>query len=272
MLSALAGAGSPDSDPGLENEGLAGASAIVAELIVEAKGSLPVTETERWAAAPNTTGVLQGRFPARLQLQNARAGFETFRRQWNAQVVRETDNSMSFQVPFPGGFWKRWLEGGRGLLVEVRWSRPRPASAALPELSVRIRCPDKKKRPDETLVREVGPLLLDSLRSQLEAYPERRTQERVSWPHPVRARFLLEDNTSGEIIDGKGKDISLGGMGLYLPAPPLVRNSSWNCVPLRAASRSCSAVTASVSNVVAMDGSRQAFCSRNVEGRRRNAE
>ncbi|MGH7171446.1 MAG: PilZ domain-containing protein, partial [Gemmataceae bacterium] len=151
---------------------------------------------------------------------NARAGFDTFRRQWNAQVVRETDNSMAFQVPFPGSFWKRWLEGGRGLLVEVRWTRPRPASAALPELSVRIRCPDKKKRLDETLIREVGPLLLDSLRSQLEAYPERRTQERVAWPHPLRATFLLADNTSGETIDGKGKDISLGGMGLYLPRAP----------------------------------------------------
>jgi hypothetical protein len=155
-----------------------------------------------------------------LPQQNPRAGFETFRRQWNAQVVRETENSMVFQVPLPGGFWKRWLEGGRGLLVEVRWSRPRPASTALPELSVRIRCPDKKKRPDESLVREVGPLLLDSLRSQLEAYPERRTQERVPWPHPVRATFVLAEDTPSETIEGRGKDISLGGMGLYLPRAP----------------------------------------------------
>ncbi|MGH7174398.1 MAG: protein kinase domain-containing protein, partial [Gemmataceae bacterium] len=60
LLSALEGARSPDSDPNLEREGLAGASAIVAELIIEAKGSLPMTETERWAAAPTSTGVLQG--------------------------------------------------------------------------------------------------------------------------------------------------------------------------------------------------------------------
>ena len=218
LLSALEGARSPDSDPLFQSEDLAGASALVAELIVEAKGSLP--ETERWAAAPAVTGVLQARFPARLPPQNARAGFETFRRQWNAQVLREAENSMLFQVPFPGHFWKRWLDRGRGLLVEVRWTRPRPTSSALPELSVRIRWPDKKKRLDESLIREVGPLLLDSLRSQLEAYPERRIQERVAWPHPVRATFLLADNTCGETIDGKGKDISLGGMGLYLPRAP----------------------------------------------------
>ena len=220
LLAALEGARSPVSDPLLEKEGLAGASAIVAELIVEAKGSLPGTETERWAAAPAGAGVLHGRFPARLPLQNVRSGFATFCRQWNAQVVRETDNSMAFHVPLPGSFWKRWLESGRGLLVEVRWTRPRPGNAALPELSVRVRCPDKKKRPDELLVREVGPLVLDSLRSQLEAYPERRSQERVAWPHPVRATFLLADNICGETIDGKGKDISLSGMGLYLPRAP----------------------------------------------------
>jgi serine/threonine protein kinase len=220
LVSALEGAQSRDSDPLLRGEGLPATSAIIAELIVESKRALPVTETEGWAAAPAGAGVLQGRFPARLSPQNARAGFETFRRQWNAQVVRETENSLVFQVPFPGSFWKRWFGGTRRLLVEVRWTRPRPASAALPELSVRICCPDKKIRPDEPLVREVGPLLLDSLRSQLEAYPERRTQERVSWPHPVRATFLLAENAPGETIEGRGKDISLGGMGLYLPRAP----------------------------------------------------
>jgi len=67
------------------------------------------------------------------------------------------------------------------------------------------------------LISEIGPLLRESLRSQLEAYPERRTQERVAWPHPVRATFLLADNKPGETLEGRGKDISLGGMGLYLP-------------------------------------------------------
>ena len=62
--------------------------------------------------------------------------------------------------------------------------------------------------------------MLESLRSQLEAYPERRIQERVAWPHPVRATFRLAESAAGEIIDGRGKDISLSGMGLYLPRAP----------------------------------------------------
>jgi serine/threonine protein kinase len=219
LLSALEGV-RPDSDSALPAEGLAGASAIVAELIVEAKGALPAADAERWAAGSTGKGILQGHFPARLAPRNPRGGFETFRRQWNAQVLRESENSMVFQVPLPGGFWKRWLGGPRGLIVEVRWTRPRPASTTLPELSVRVRYPDKKDNADDALLEQVGPLLLDSLRSQLEAYPERRNQERVAWPHPLRATFLLAADEHGETLDGKGKDISLGGMGLYLPRAP----------------------------------------------------
>ena len=221
----------------------AGASAIIAELIVEAKGALPAIEDDRWTSTAEGGGALLCRFPARLSPSNPRPNFDTFRRQWNAQVVRESDNGVTFQVPFPGSFWKRWLGGPRGLLVEVRWGRLRPNGVTLPEMSVRVSCPEDKTKPDdailqlldfcteamrrptdgkpeEALLHEVGPLVLDSLRSQLEAYPERRTQERVPWPHPVRARFHLSDGETGESIDGRGKDISLGGMGLYLPSAP----------------------------------------------------
>ncbi|HWG47182.1 MAG TPA: protein kinase [Gemmataceae bacterium] len=219
LIAALEGDRSATTgEPGTGSDIRPGASAIVAELIVEARGALPATEAEKWASS--SVGILQGRFPARLVPNNARASFETFRRQWNAQLVRETDNSLVLQVALPGRFWQRWLGGAPGLLVEIRWTRPRPGSSTLPEVSVRVRCSDKKIKPDDSLIKELGPLLLDSLRSQLEAYPERRNQERVGWPHPVRATFLLTDGKPGESLEGRGKDISLGGMGLYLPRAP----------------------------------------------------
>jgi len=208
---------SPRSDPGPSLERRTGMSRLVAELIIEAKAAQPAREPDGLKAAAQGATVLQGQFPARLWPPTARAGFETFRRQWNAEVVHEEENSLVFQIPFPGCFWKRWLEGTRGLLVEVRWALPGPVSAMCPELTVRIRCSDKKNRAEQRLLSDVGPLILDSLRSHVEAYPERRTQERVAWPHSLRATFLLAENTSKETIEGKGKDLSLGGMGLYLP-------------------------------------------------------
>ncbi len=105
---------------------------------------------------------------------------------------------------------------------------------------MRVRCADKKNKPDDALIKEIGPLLLDSLRAQLEAYPERRNQERVAWPHSVRATFLLADDKPGETLEGRGKDISLGGMGLYLPRAPA--GSKINLELLTPARRACPAV------------------------------
>jgi hypothetical protein len=219
LLSALAGGHSLRSDPALESGVRAGAIAIVAELIVEAKGALLAAEADRWVCAPSA-GCLQSRFPARLAPGDPQAFIETFRRQWNAQIVRETDNAVVCRVPLSGRFWQRWLGGAPRLLVGIRWTRPKPGSPTLPEVSVRVRGADKKGKPDDALINELGPLLIDSLRSQLEAFPERRAQERIAWTHSVRATFLSADDKPGETIEGRGKDLSLGGMGLYLPRAP----------------------------------------------------
>jgi hypothetical protein len=170
LLSALAGGHSLRSDPALESGVRAGAIAIVAELIVEAKGALLAAEADRWVCAPSA-GCLQSRFPARLAPGDPQAFIETFRRQWNAQIVRETDNAVVCRVPLSGRFWQRWLGGAPRLLVGIRWTRPKPGSPTLPEVS-------------------------------------------------VRATFLSADDKPGETIEGRGKDLSLGGMGLYLPRAP----------------------------------------------------
>jgi serine/threonine protein kinase len=196
-----------------------GMAARVAELIVEAGGSVALIRPEMWASTARGP-VLQCRFPARPQGTLGRASFEVFRRRWNAQVVREGANSLVFQVSLPGRFWQRWLGGAPGLRVEVHWSRPGSAAAAWPEVAVRIRSDEKSGKADEGLLREVGPLVLDSLRMQVEAQPERRGRERLAWAHPVQALFRLGAHEWSEPIDGRGKDLSLTGMGLYLPQVP----------------------------------------------------
>jgi hypothetical protein len=219
-LDALENSRSAKSESLRSVEQEASVAILLAELIVEAKGMLSAPEANRWTDELAGEKSFRRRFPARLPPNPSRAVFETFRRQWNAEIVCETANGIVFQVPFRGGFWTRWLSGAQGPIVEVRWTRPRPNRATLPEVSVRIRSCDGKDQFDKTLIHQVGPLILDSLRSQLDAFPERRTQERVSWPHPVRAAFLRSEDEFDETIDGKGKDISLGGMGLYLPRAP----------------------------------------------------
>lgn len=211
------GCPSPQSETPRPSEHRAGVCALVAELMVEARGERSVLQADHSQVALPSSGVFEGRFPARLAAGNAFASLETFRRQWNARVIRATDCSIVFQIPFPGRFWERWLDGTRGVLVEVHWIQPRRGGTTLPEFVVRTRCADKKNKEEQKLVCDIGPLVLDSLRSHLEACPERRMQERVDWPYPVRATFLFADNQASETMEGKGKDLSLGGMGLYLP-------------------------------------------------------
>jgi hypothetical protein len=196
----------------------AGPGAILAELIVEAKRAL-AQQSGEWEKVSDGAATLQERFPARRLPRPTAEDFEPFCRQWNAEVARSTASSVTFQVPLRRGFWGRWLGGaGPALLVEVRWRRPRADVQTLPEVRVIIR--PAQKKADDKVLEEVGPLLLESLHAHLDAAPERRKHERVPWPYPVRVSFTPAEGQPEEAIEGRGKDISLGGMGLYLPRIP----------------------------------------------------
>jgi hypothetical protein len=51
-------------------------------------------------------------------------------------------------------------------------------------------------------------------------HPERRTQERRLWTQPVQVAFQLPDFSYLEPIHCVGKDVSLTGIGLYMPSAP----------------------------------------------------
>ena len=46
---------------------------------------------------------------------------------------------------------------------------------------------------------------------------EKRTQDRLLWPHPLRVCPVDANGREGQPIECRGKDISLSGMGFYLP-------------------------------------------------------
>src|SRR5262249_4202053 len=66
------------------------------------------------------------------------------------------------------------------------------------------------------LLRQLGPTLLEDLRTRLVGGVERRAQERLLWTGPVQASVLRGDGRR-EAVEAQGKDISAAGMGLYLP-------------------------------------------------------
>jgi hypothetical protein len=67
------------------------------------------------------------------------------------------------------------------------------------------------------LLKELGELLVEGIRACLQVTGERRTQDRLIWQQPLVVRSIDRDGHPGEAIQCRGKDISLFGIGFYLP-------------------------------------------------------
>jgi len=189
--------------------------AAVAELLAEAPEVGRKPEPEVWLCTPHGDLYLQGRLNVSLPPEGGHLKFESFRQHWNAQVVRTERHGVVFRVGAPAGFWKRLFGRPPGLLVEITWVHVRPPVVLVPELCIKIQASEVGSQPG-ALLRQLGPLVLEDLRSRLVGATERRAQERRLWSHPVRTRFVRMDGDS-DWVEAQGKDLSMTGMGLYLP-------------------------------------------------------
>jgi serine/threonine protein kinase len=197
--------------------GLTGSNRIMAELVAEASAASVVLEPETWLNCPDGEVVLRSRFAASLPGTNTSKAFEEFRKQWNGQILSNSKDGLTLAIGMPTQFWKRLFGRPPGLIVDLQWVRARPPVVPLPEITVHIRGADKGSRSNTSLLRQIGPAVLESLRAYLHKHPERRVQERRLWTGSVEASFLLPDGQYSDTVVAHGKDVSLTGMGLYLP-------------------------------------------------------
>jgi serine/threonine protein kinase len=160
---------------------------------------------------------LRHRFRAGLPIGAAREKLDAFRRQWEGQLQRDADDGFAFEIPQPTNFWRQWIGRPPALTVEVQLSRPHALSATPIEVTVEVRALHCNKKRAAQILEEVGAPLLEGLRTHLLVNSEKRTQDRLVWPYPVEVRCVLADGQVGPPIECRGKDISLGGMGFYLP-------------------------------------------------------
>jgi hypothetical protein len=67
------------------------------------------------------------------------------------------------------------------------------------------------------LLPTLGEQLLESLQTTLLGNPERRSGERILWPHAVSVLGSTPGRSKGEVLECQGKDLSQTGLGLYMP-------------------------------------------------------
>jgi hypothetical protein len=132
--------------------------------------------------------------------------FDGFCKQWHAKTVIQPDGLIIFVINAEPSVWK-WLEIHLRFLP-VSWGTHRSEVVVRP-----FGCTQEKA---ESLLKELGPRLLQSVREILHAQPDQRGRERLS----VRERLRVSPVVNGAAappIECYTKDISAGGIGFYLP-------------------------------------------------------
>jgi serine/threonine protein kinase len=169
----------------------------------------------------SSTEVLQTRFGTNLTADVIRQRMDGFRRQWQGEVVMAQPRQLVFHMQTPRSLWQRWTGKQPGLEVRLHIGTPEMQAPAgvLTRTEVRMDlCPHGCTREQSSeLLKAVGPLLVESVRTHLRLNPAGRIQERVVWHHPLQLCSLLPDGTPGPPIECQGKDISLNGIGFYIP-------------------------------------------------------
>jgi serine/threonine protein kinase len=207
----------PVALPPISPESLRALNRIVAELLAGAGGDVAAPDAPALPALSAAGDVLRYQFTAGLPLGAARTKLEAFRQQWYGQVIRDDGQGLVFHVSLPANFWRQWIGRQPGLEVRVRLARHHALSATPVDVAVEIRPYRCSSKRGAALLQEMGTTLLEGLRACLLVNAERRTQDRLLWPHPLRVCPVAADGTEEEPVECRGKDISLSGMGLYLP-------------------------------------------------------
>jgi hypothetical protein len=187
---------------------------IIRELVLGAGGEVPREENP---VPILDNDILHYRFQAGLPLGSARLKLDRFGLQWYAQLRGDGEQGCVFHLPMPANFWQQWIGRQPGLEVRIRLARVQPQSATPIEVTVEMRAFRCSKRRGMQLLNSMGPSILDSLRNHLLINAEKRLHDRLLWPHALDIRPLDKDGKPGAIVTCRGKDISLSGLGFYLP-------------------------------------------------------
>jgi serine/threonine protein kinase len=208
----------PVSIPVPQNQNQTSPDLIIEQVVSSARQAFAaLTPGLPLPAAGADSELLLRKFTAPIPLGTARQKLEEFRHQCHAEKVREDDKTLIFHIDRPRNLWQQCTGRQPGLEVEVYLARPRTPSATPIDVTVQIRPYGCGQKNGASLLRGTGSVVLDSIRNCLQVNTERRTQERLIWHKPLGIRPVLPNGALGDLIECQGKDISLSGIGLYLP-------------------------------------------------------
>jgi hypothetical protein len=122
------------------------------------------------------------------------------------------------RLELPTGFFQRCLGRGSWLRIEMQIEHPLGVATPTGSASIRIQGVGGGAQVFEKL-RTMGPRMIQTIREQFRAGPEKRRHLRLSCAQPFHVYPVLPDLELAEMIDGQLRDISQGGIGFLSPRP-----------------------------------------------------
>jgi hypothetical protein len=150
-----------------------------------------------------------------------RLRLDGFLQQWDGKVVRDDAASLLLHVKAPHSVYHRWVGAEAELEVEFRFSASDDGGT---QVVIAVRPCAADAATSQELVRAVAPLLMESVRGYLQQNSRIRGEERTPWLHPLRLWPVLGNGALASPVDCQGKDISLNGIGFYVPGDVISSN------------------------------------------------
>jgi hypothetical protein len=190
---------------------------VLGKILAKQSGEAPNDPASNPPTLSGDNEVIRYRFRVGLPMGPARVRLESFCAQCFGQMIREDDRGCGFTVPLPRNSWSLWSGRQPALEIQVTMDRLDPVAATPIEVSTLVRAMGCGEQGPAKLLQEMGLPLLDSLRNHLMVKSKNRAQERFPWTQSIKVYPFYPDGKKGEAIQCQGKDITLSGIGFYLP-------------------------------------------------------
>ena len=206
---------------------------LIFDLIAEAGGAVPETDPLALPQLSDSGDELRHRFRVGLPVGTAREKIDAFRQQCQGRVLREDERRYEFQLMAPSNFWRQWIGQRPWLEISVELTPLHAMSATPIDVTMTAKATGCGKKKAMQLVQDLGTNLLEGLRKLLLVNSEKRTHDRLLWPHSLEVSGVEEDGSVRAPIVCRGKDISLTGIGFYLPHELPTVKCSFACPSLK---------------------------------------
>jgi serine/threonine protein kinase len=188
---------------------------MICKLLHEAMGKTAIHELNRFRYREVTGASMEHSFTARFLPGSLPIKLEGFRRHWIGKVISTGDTEKVYHITPPVPSYKRLLGKVPTLQMRVTHGVWPDASTPVPFWVTLQPMPG-----GEHLLEELGPRIFESVRSFLQAEPDRRQDERFRLGKLLRVSPVFETDEVGEGIVAQAVDISRDGLAFFLPCRP----------------------------------------------------